>query len=161
MNVAYGELAERIRGELSELERVIRRSQDSWARVSNTSESAAAYLDSVALGLHGLYTGLEKLFALIASEVDRQVPAGANWRRDLLRQLAEDRAIRPAVIGASTVSSLDELRRFRHLVRNAYNLELVPERVAVLMEGLAEKWAILRAELDAFAAFLESMADER
>ena len=37
--------------------------------------------------------------------------------------------IRPAVIGPESASALDELRRFRHLVRNVYTFNLVPEKM--------------------------------
>jgi len=45
----------------------------------------ALYLDSAALNLHGFYSGLERLFELIARHVDGAIPSGETWHRDLLQ----------------------------------------------------------------------------
>lgn len=46
------------------------------------------YLDSVALNLHGFYSGLERVFEKVASTIDGSVPSAANWHRELLNQMA-------------------------------------------------------------------------
>jgi len=56
---------------------------------------------------------------------------------------------------------LDELRRFRHLVRNIYTFSLIPEKIEPLVSSLPELWSGLRAELLAFADFLEDVAKAR
>ncbi|NOX63200.1 MAG: antitoxin [Chloroflexi bacterium] len=156
MSTVYQELAERIRGELPDLERLMQRTQDAWVHAHRWPEEFA-YLDSAALNLHGFYSGLERLFELIARHVDGQIPAGKTWHRDLLRQMAQDiEDVRPAVIGQSSMQALDELRRFRHLVRNVYTTNLSPDRMANLISSLPKLWPRLRAELLAFAEFLEA-----
>ena len=113
----------------------------------------------MALNLHGFYSRLERLFELIARHVDRNLPAGETWHRDLLQQMARDVAdVRPAVIGRESVSTLDELRRFRHLVRHVYTFNLVPEKMEVLVSTLPGLWSQVRAELLAFARFLAELA---
>ncbi|MEZ4560275.1 MAG: hypothetical protein R2851_25845 [Caldilineaceae bacterium] len=64
----------------------------------------------------------------------------------------EDR--RPAVISAASAERLDEYRRFRHLVRNVYAQNFVPERIGALVENLGADWSQVYAELTAFADFL-------
>jgi len=70
--------------------------------------------------------------------------------------------LRPAVISAATSDSLDEFRRFRHVVRNIYAEHLDPERIRLLVEKLPNVWSSLDSELTAFAQFLEgtSQADD-
>lgn len=53
--------------------------------------------------------------------------------------------------------ALDEFRRFRHLVRNVYIINLAPEKMAGLVSALPTLWSTLRAELMAFADFLEAL----
>jgi hypothetical protein len=65
--------------------------------------------------------------------------------------------IRPAVISQTSAEGIDEFRRFRHLVRNAYAIDLVPEKMAGLMAALPAVWPGLRAELMAFADFLDAL----
>ena len=121
----------------------------------------SAYLDSVALNLHGFYAGLERLFELIARHVDGVLPGGETWHRDLLRRMAQDIAgVRPAVLSQDSVLALDEFRRFRHLVRNVYTMSLAPEKMAGLMATLPTLWLTLRAELWAFADFLEVLGED-
>jgi len=54
---------------------------------------------------------------------------------------------------------LDQLRRFRHLVRNLYATDLEPDRMAALFAVLPGLWPALRAELEAFGNFLQAMAE--
>lgn len=157
MNALYLELAERIRGEVPDLDRVVKRALAAWAQAKRMPDESA-YLDSAALNLHGFYSGLERLLELIARHVDGTLPTGDTWHRDLLQQMAQDMAdVRPAVISPDSALALDEFRRFRHLVRNGYTMSLVPEKMAGLMASLPTLWPTLRAELLAFADFLEAL----
>ncbi|MBI4639913.1 MAG: hypothetical protein HY731_04425 [Candidatus Tectomicrobia bacterium] len=51
-----------------------------------------------------------------------------------------------------------EVRRFRHLVRNVYMINLVPEKIERLISALPRLWPQLQAKLLAFADFLEELA---
>jgi hypothetical protein len=121
----------------------------------------AAYIDSVALNLHGFYSGLERIFELIARCVDKTMPSGDLWHRDLLKRVSqEEKGVRPAVISTASLSTLDELRRFRHLVRNVYTFNLMPEKVEPIVSDLPALWSKVQAELLAFADFLEQTGQE-
>lgn len=96
------------------------------------------------------------MFELIVRYVDWRLPDRETWHRDLLQQISQDFSdIRPAVISQHSAAILDEFRRFRHLVRNVYTTNLVPEKMEGLMESLPEFWPTLRAELLAFADYLD------
>lgn len=153
----YQELVERIRGELVDLERVVQRAERLWPQAQILGDQNA-YLDSVALNLHGFYSGIERLFELIARQVDRALPTGETWHRDLVQQMAQDLPeVRPAVISQASALVLDKFRRFRHLVRNVYTTNLTPDKMEELMIALPEAWLRLRAELLAFADFLSAL----
>lgn len=159
MNALYEELVERIRGEVPDLECIVQRAARAWSHTQRVLADQDVYLDSVALNLHGFYSGLERLFELIVRHVDRTLPAGETWHRDLLQQMTHDLAdVRPAVIGQDSALALDEFRRFRHLVRSVYTTNLVPDKMAGLMSTLPGLWPKLRTELLAFADFLEELA---
>ena len=158
MSILYEELAERIRGEVPDLECVVQRALQSWSQVQRMP-GEQAYLNSVALNLHSFYSGLERLFELIARHVDRSLPASEMWHRELLQQMTHDLPdVRPALISQDSALVLDQFRRFRHLVRNVYTMNLVPDKMAGLMSALPGLWSRLRAELLAFADFLEHLA---
>jgi hypothetical protein len=63
--------------------------------------------------------------------------------------------VRPAVISTEMGELLEELRKFRHVVRNVYTQHLDPARLLKLVEGSSKSFAQLNAEISAFAAFLE------
>jgi hypothetical protein len=149
-------LSERIRGELPEMERIVQRTLQAWPRAQKGSRGHEVYLDSVALNLQAFYTGIERLFELIARQVDYTLPLGETWHRDLLKQMGKDMpGIRPAVIDHQSIFDLDDFRRFRHLVQNIYTFNLVPGKMESLIQILPKLWANLQAELLAFAEFLD------
>lgn len=159
MNELLQALSDRITGEVADLDRIVDRAIQGWSRYSSVQIDQAVYLDSVALNLHGLYSGLERLFEQIARYVDGNLPDTPTWHRDLLHQMGRDIPdTRPAVVSLSTVESLDEFRRFRHLVRNVYAIDLSPDKMKGLMGSLPELWSQLRAELLAFAEYLIALS---
>lgn len=76
MSGLYEELVYRIRGEVSDLDRLVQKALRVWSRVQKPENEQDIYLDSIALNLHGFYSGLERLFELIARHVDQRLPAG-------------------------------------------------------------------------------------
>ncbi len=154
MNSQLHQLADRIQGELTELEQVQQRIESGWQRAQRSNDDH--YLDGVALNLHGFYSGLERIFELIATRVDNIKPTGENWHQVLLVQMTTELpGVRPAVISALTHSQLDEYRGFRHVVRNVYTFKFDPAKVEKLVINVQPSLAQVRAELLAFAKFLE------
>jgi hypothetical protein len=56
----YLELAERLLGELADLDSCVQKSLRSWAVAKKGKKDQDVYLDSVALNLHAFYSGLEE-----------------------------------------------------------------------------------------------------
>ncbi len=68
--------------------------------------------------------------------------------------------IRPAVLSKETIIVLDEYLRFRHVVRNVYTFEFDAERLDHLVKNLRLAFDLVRAELVAFADFLNHIISE-
>jgi hypothetical protein len=150
-------LAQRIRDECKELARLIARAQEGWRRLQQSSDDL--YADSVALNLHGFYAGLERLFEMIAAGIDGNVPRGENWHQMLLEQMvAEVPSVRPALICEQTRQMLDEYRGFRRIVRNVYAFRFDSAKIGKLVQGAPAVLSQVRAELLAFADFLDQRA---
>jgi hypothetical protein len=155
----YQVLSRRIELELEELERTQAAAQRHWQTARTTTIDQDAYLNSVALNLHSFYSGLERIFELIAQELDGGVVGGDAWHTELLRQMALDVPdLRPPAIQAATADQLDEYRKFRHRIRNIYTTNLDPERMAHLVLQLPALWPQIRSELELFAQFLHGLA---
>jgi hypothetical protein len=159
MNEQLRAIAQRIRAELPEMDRAIQRARQAFERASLSSDDL--YLDSVALNLHSFYGGVERLFTVVAGVIDGSVPTGENWHQALLQQMVADIPdVRPAVISAATLRLLDEYRAFRHVVRNVYAFQLDPARLHRLVHEAPRTSAEVRAELAAFADFLNDRSTE-
>jgi len=68
--------------------------------------------------------------------------------------------VRQPVIRPSTQVQLDELRRFRHVVRSNYAYQLDPERVIALAEKLEDVSQELIRDCQAFCEGLKATGEE-
>ena len=154
MNINLQKLASRISSEVDYLKSVTMKIEEGWKRFEQTADEF--YIDSVALNLHGFYSGLERIFELIASVVDGNKPESKNWHKELLNLMASEvPTIRPAVISEAIYSRLNDYRGFRHIVRNVYTFKFDPEKVKKLSTEITELFSKVSAELLAFADFLD------
>ncbi len=153
MKDKFRQLANRIETELTELEKVTERIRNGWERFRRTGDDF--YTDSVALNMHGFYSGIERIFQLIARAVDGGEPQGANWHRMLLDQMVcEIPDVRPAVIPPQTLELLEAYRGFRHVVRNVYSYNFDPSKTEVLVKNIFATFDEARNELLTFVNFL-------
>lgn len=158
---SYLVLAGRIRSELVDMEKVVSRAERAVAASHQRPEDQDLYIDSAALSLHDLYSGLERIFRQIAATVDNHVPTDPEWHRELLRQMSvELPGLRPPVLSASSVNTLDEYLRFRHVLRNIYAFSFIPDQIERLVKQLTPVFAQVRKELIAFAEFLEQVGQD-
>ena len=110
--------------------------------------------------LHNLYTVFESIFKNIARTFGNTPGGTQTWHAALLRRMTlEIEGVRPRVIGSECYHALDELRRFRHLFRHAYTLELDWDRMELVLHklnsGLRPRY---REEMGAYLRFLEDMS---
>ncbi|AEE91028.1 MAG: hypothetical protein GXW90_03835 [Tepidanaerobacter acetatoxydans] len=152
----YLTLSARIKQEMSEIHSSVERAKAAWEKAYSQSDSLL--LDSAALNLHDFYGGLERLFQLIAENMDGTIPTGASWHQELLRQMTADiPKIRPAVIDVDLRSKLDDYRAFRHIVRNVYAHNFIPEKMKPLVDNLDDVYSKIEEKLKSFCTFLESI----
>lgn len=155
MTTSLKGLSERIKQEIVELELVVSRLQEAWQRALRSGDDF--YLDSVALNLHGFYSGIERIFERLAETLDGSLPKGENWHQALLIQMSKEvEGIRPAVISQQTLKYLDEYRGFRHVVRNVYTFHFEKAKLEKLVIGTKDTFSLVKIEILAFTDFLEA-----
>jgi ABC-type transporter Mla subunit MlaD len=156
---SYLVLAERIRKELDDLERLVARANRAVSTAKKNPQDTDLFLDSASLNLHDIYSGFERIFKQIAATVDGTVPTGAEWHREILEQMGLDLPrVRPPILTQEAIQSLDEYLRFRHVVRNVYTFSFDPERIGRLVKELDAVFEKVKQELSAFADFLETVS---
>jgi len=86
---------------------------------------------SLADGISALYTGIESILEAVGNEIDEYTPRGDASHADLVDGMAvEVKNVRPAALSESTRALMHEVRKFRHVVRHKYALQLRRRDVA-------------------------------
>lgn len=130
------------------------------AEVDNDPGRVDIYYESLALKLHNFYTGCERIFNLIAAEMNGAPLSGFDWHQRLLERMAAEWEDRPPVLMAETVRALREFLAFRHVVRNIYGFELDPERIELLVRRYPAAWHAFHNDIDRFVLWLHTLAAE-
>ena len=154
----YFGIIERIRGEVIILDKIVNKSIRAWKEAGKSPMYQDLFLDSVSLNLHGFYMGLERLFEIIAKNIDKSFPSdNSNWHISLLKQMTIQNNIRPSILSKTSYEGLNEFRKFRHIVRHIYSTSIAPEKMINMMKGFPEIWNQTNKELLAFADYLEEL----
>jgi hypothetical protein len=105
--------------------------------------------------LHDFYTCVERVFVLIAEELNGGVPAGEHWHRRLLHTMSlEIAGVRPAVVSEELARALGEYLRFRHVFRSVYGFVLDESRMKPLEDAFPATATRASDELVAFTEWL-------
>ena len=151
----FKKITKRIKDELNEIERLTSRINTGLKKAKQSADDY--YIDGVALNLHGLYSAIERIFTLIAENIDNSVPEGKNWHVKLIEQMSKEIVnVRPAIISKELEKQLDEYRGFRHVVRNVYSYNFKPENIERLVVNVAPITENLKLHINAFIDFLQS-----
>jgi hypothetical protein len=122
-----------------------------------TDSSPQEELIVVAYRLHSLYNALENIFRNISKAFENQV-SKESWHSEILQRMRLDLIpLRPAVIDAEAFEKLDELRRFRHVFRTMYGLDLDPLRLQVVLRRALELKPLYRDQIERFLLFLQEI----
>ena len=156
----YAVLIGEIERELNSLQHLVEQTSSLMQKVRATGD--LDYLGTIALNLHSFYSGAERVFRDVATDLDGSLPSSSDWHRRLLRQMASHIPdIRPAILDSLTLKFLNELCAFRHVVRNVYSFDLIPEKVESLADHLPDVYALLESDLRKFTYFLANINGAR
>jgi hypothetical protein len=126
--------------------------------IKTSPELADLLYENQALKLHNFYTGCERIFQVVASELNGALPTGYDWHKRLLERMALPHEGRPALISTPTAQTLEKYLAFRHVVRNIYGYELEAQRIDQLITQQGVVWPQFEAEVRAFVAWLRETA---
>jgi hypothetical protein len=130
------------------------------AEIARDPERASIFYESLALKLHNFYTGCERIFQLIITELNGAIPSGYDWHKRLLNRMAIERQEIPTLLSQETVQRLQEFLGFRHVVRHIYGFELDTQRVKQLVETYPDVWHRFNQEVKQFMNELQQLADQ-
>ena len=107
------------------------------------------------------YTACERISERVAVTLDGGMPKAENWHEQLLLQMAEiGGENRPPLWQGSLLLQLNDYRKFRHLARHNYNLQLRKERVLELAQQTDIIIAKIQESIAIFNQWLESQVKD-
>jgi hypothetical protein len=154
-------LADDLAAELDEYQQLKTEITKAQTRIG-THEPDSFELRAIGSILHDVYSGAEGICQHIAKEIDRQVPVGPNWHRDLLDQMTQPLPkTRPVVVQSETATLLEKYRAFRHIFRNIYGPKLEWTQMKPLLDNAVSAIDVFANDIEQFIAFLRLMTTSR
>ncbi|MBI5830190.1 MAG: hypothetical protein HZB20_11785 [Chloroflexi bacterium] len=149
-----------LRADIAADEQVIARL---FEALSNVWDRLDASEQTIVAGyyLHNLYMAFEHIFERIAESFENQIADKSQWHAQLLRRMTLDVPdVRPHLIDSETYECLDELRRFRHVFRSAYTINLDKDRLGLVVKRAKRLRELYPAEFSRFQGFLDKVGQE-
>ncbi len=101
----------------------------------------------VAKRFYDFYMGTERIFKRIAQKIDGEVSEGADWHKELLKQMEQPVAGREAVISRELRKELMDFLAFRHVWVKAYGTELNWPKMKKLAQKFPAVYSQSRREI--------------
>ena len=153
MNPKIALLKANIDADIREIESLYARLGD-YASAANTEQAILA-----GYYLHNLYNAFENICFNVAKTFENQLDDRSQWHAVLLKRMTLNvEGIRPRLLSDDVYRCLDELRRFRHVFRNAYTIELDPQRIENVIAQAQQLERLYKSDLENFKAYLDTVA---
>jgi hypothetical protein len=109
---------------------------DAWQTAeARFQEGTSAALEGCGHHLSRLYNVIEQMGTRLARAFENQIEDDRGWHAELIRRLSiAIQGVRPAFFSEELRQPLRELRAFRHVFTHAYDLQLDPEKLALLVK---------------------------
>jgi hypothetical protein len=149
------DLVEDIDGDLLRLARIYGDLEKSGDLIKKWDQQDIVYhklLEAAGTELHGLYTGIEKIFERIIIFKTGQRPQGKDFHKSILKTVHEELKL----TSSESKGFLERLSSFRHLFRHAYGIEWNPVEIVDCLSQTEQHWPAIRAELESFVTELKT-----
>jgi len=152
------QLAGDIEIELAKLSKLATQLQRTQQILQQENDYTELFYKSLAFDLQSFYTGCERIFSLIAKELNGGIPKGEAWHRQLLERMGAVAEERGVVISAETARALDEFLKFRHVVRSIYGFDIDTERIDKLLSLHPSAWDLFESDIKEFVNWLRDLS---
>ena len=140
------------------------RSQDTIQTINDllkqkNSLPEVALIPALASYIADFYSGCERISERVAVYLDGGLPKTQDWHLELLKQVAEPGGDhRPPLWSGALLLELDEYRKFRHLTRHIYKIDLKPTLVTALGKNVEPVFNKIKSAVAIFSQWLEEQA---
>ena len=133
----------------------IRTAPEKLRTLSSPDSSVAA----AAFEIHNYYSVSENLMRRVAVAFENALDPTTWHKHHVARMSLEIPGIRPALVDPGLRARLDELRKFRHFFRNIYDRQLIPGKVADILDLLLGAHGPWRKAIERFSGWLDDLAN--
>lgn len=156
----YLALKDRIEDEMTALEQNFQTLNQLLEQAETIRE--IALVPALASYICDFHTACERISERVAVTLDGGMPKTENWHEQLLLQIAEIGGDdRPTLWQGSLLLQLNDYRKFRHLARHSYNLQLRKPRVLELAQQIEIILPKIQRAIATFNRWLESQVKVR
>jgi hypothetical protein len=146
--VSPDQIAEKIEFELEEINSLFELYKDELRAINQKPNLME--LTAFAGVLHSFYNGVEKIFLVIAKNIDKKIPDDSKWHKTLLSQMTTDNESRCAVLSQELKVRLLDYLAFRHFFRHTYSFRLEWEEMEDLIKSINDVWRKFKSEITGF-----------
>lgn len=118
-------------------------------------ENLDSHIKAIALTLHSIYTGYEKILEIIIKGIDGDVPTAVDYHTALLKRASYSIPnVRPEIISEETFSLLNVLRGYRHRLRRIYTYFISPEKILRLTDTAIKSFELFNRDWERLKNYL-------
>lgn len=119
------------------------------------AENIDSHIKAIALTLHSIYTGYEKVLEILIKGMDGDLPTAVDYHTALLKRANyEIPEVRPGIISDKTFNLLNILRAYRHKLRKTYTYLISPDKVLDIVETAINSLELFNRDWEIFRGYL-------
>jgi hypothetical protein len=142
-------IRKKIAFEISQIDEALRNSK-TLLDLCKSQEPDFVEKSAAALLLHSFYNGIENILTLVFKNIDKELPNGIKWHKELLDRAFEKTNNRKYIFREEIKETLNDYLEFRHFIRHNYSFQIKWEKMEDLVNGLESIWAITKDDLKIF-----------
>lgn len=120
-------------------------------------ENLDSHIKAIALTLHSIYSGYEKIIEMLVKGLDGDIPTAKEYHTALLKRATyEIPDVRPPIISEETFYLLTTLRAYRHKLRRIYTYLISPKKIIQLTENAIKSYELFERDWVIFKGLLLS-----
>jgi hypothetical protein len=114
-------------------------------------ENIDSHNKAIALTLHSIYTGYEKILEMLVKGIDGDIPTAIDYHTALLKRATyEIPDVRPKIISEETFYLLNTLRAYRHKLRRIYTYLISPNKIFQLNDVAMKAFDLFNRDWEIF-----------
>jgi hypothetical protein len=121
------------------------------------AENVDSHIKAIALTLHSIYTGFEKILEILIKGIDGDIPTATDYHTALIKRATYSIPnVRPPIISEETFDLLNVLRAYRHKLRRIYTYLISTKKVINLADTATKCFDLFNKDWESFKDHLLS-----